>query len=291
MQSWFRRQSCSPPVQLSAAKWPRNGNYSARCENIKVLSGKFPSRESGNEMLERIAFRNIVQNPLDQCRILGRELPHQGSRPRRNYGRVPRWKAYTCVGGIAGGRNHNDAMGDGIVNSRAHQNVVARSAKAHVDNERGITELAIDLQISQIQECTSHGGKPLSDLGRDNRCFWCYSVESRRKRRIHEIVAKSENDAHDCDSMTASVPFPCLRLARNRSLVSAPARQPSSKLHRDSLFREISSPIKWQSAVDDANVNSIAVIIHDARRSRAEVGHVHSVQVPIVCASGEVVLV
>src|SRR6266496_2110299 len=188
-------------------------------------------------------------------------------------------------------------MSDGIVNSCTHQNVVARSATAVVDDQRGIAEMAIDLQISQIHEGTCQSGIPDSEATRfaepldgNNRCFGCYSVESRRQRRIHEIVPKTENDAGHRNSVPASISLPCLRLARNRSSFSAPAAKTSSKLHRDPLLGEISSPGKRQSAVDDADVDSLTIITNDARRSRAEVGHVHCVQVPIVCASGKVAL-
>src|SRR6266536_2000333 len=118
-------------------------------------------------------------------------------------------------------------MSDGIVNSCTHQNVVARSATGVVDDQRGIAEMAIDLQISQIHEGTCQSGIPdaprfAEPLDGNNRCFGCYSVESRRQRRIHEIVPKSQNDARHRDSVTESVPFPCLRLARTRSSFSPP---------------------------------------------------------------------
>src|SRR6266536_5976305 len=184
-------------------------------------------------------------------------------------------------------------MGDGVVHSCAFQNVIDKPAKAHVDNERGIAEVAVDLQVSQIYDCPSYNRIPGSVVfavhfhGND-RYFWCYSVESRRERRGRQIVAKSENDARHRDSVTESVPFPFLRLARNRPSVSAPAPKTSSKLHGNPLLREISPPVKRQSAVDHSHVDAIAVITNDARRSRAELGHVHRVQVPIVYASGEV---
>src|SRR6266496_4101462 len=108
--------------------------------------------------------------------------------------------------------------------------------------------MAIDLQISQIHEGTCQSGIPDSEATRfaepldgNNRCFGCYSVESRRQRRIHEIVPKTENDAGHRNSVPASISLPCLRLARNRSSFSAPAAKTSSKLHRDPLLGEIST--------------------------------------------------
>src|SRR6266487_3446812 len=101
-------------------------------------------------------------------------------------------------------------MGDGIVNSCTHQNIVARSATALVDDQRGIAEMAIDLQISQIHEGTCQSGIPgnprfAEPLDGNNRCFWCYSVESRRERRVRQIVAKSENAAGHPKSVTESI--------------------------------------------------------------------------------------
>src|SRR4029453_16175484 len=121
-------------------------------------------------------------------------------------------------------------MGDGIVNSCTHQKIV-RPATAPVDNKRGIAEMAIDLQISQIHVGTCRSGIPVALPDGYNRCFWCYSVESHGKRRIHEIVAKSENDAGHPKSVTESISLPGLRLARNRSSFPAP---PPLKLRANS---------------------------------------------------------
>src|SRR6266511_1991642 len=213
-------------------------------------------------------------------------------------GGIPCWKDHAGPSVIACGRNWNNAMGDGIVNSCALQDVVWASgrepAKAHVDNERGIAELAIGFEISQIHDCTSYSGRPSQPrfavlFHGNNRRFRRYSVESRGERRIRQIVSKSENDAGDRESVTISIPLPFFRLARNCPSFSPAAPKTSSELHGNSLFREISPPVKRQSGVDHADVNSVTVITNDARRSRAEIRHVHCVQVPIVCAIGEVV--
>ncbi len=86
-------------------------------------------------------------------RILGRKLSNRASCPRRNYGCIPRRKDHTAVRGVAGGRHCNNTMGDGVVNSCANQNIVLfKAANAHVNNERGVTEMTINLKISQIQD-------------------------------------------------------------------------------------------------------------------------------------------
>jgi hypothetical protein len=85
-------------------------------------------------MLGWIGFRDIVQDPLEG--IVGREFSHPASRPRRYDGRVPRRKAHTGACFITGGRNYNNAMGDGIINSCARQNILGLLAKAHVDDQR-----------------------------------------------------------------------------------------------------------------------------------------------------------
>jgi hypothetical protein len=73
-------------------------------------------------------------------------------------------------------------------------------------------------------------------------------------------------------------------------VISAAARKTSSKVHGNPLFREVSTPVERQAAVDHSDVNARSVITDDARRSRAEVRHVDRVQVPVVCAAQKVTL-
>src|SRR4029453_2754628 len=102
-------------------------------------------------------------------------------------------------------------IGDRVVYGCALQDIVwacgGEPAKAHVDNERGIAELAVGLEISQIHDRTSYSGRPGQPrfavlFHGNNLCFRRYSIESRGKRRIRQIVAKSENDAGDRDSVS-----------------------------------------------------------------------------------------
>src|SRR5262245_35274770 len=90
--------------------------------------------------------------------------------------------------------------------------------------------------------------------------------------------------------MTESVPFPCLRLAGHGPSGSTSASKTSSKLHGNSLFREVFAPVERQATVEHSDVNARPVVTNDARRSRAEVGHVDRVEVPVVCAAGKVTL-
>jgi hypothetical protein len=129
-------------------------------------------------------------------------------------------------------------------------------AKAHVDNERGIAELAIAFEISQIHDCTSYSGRPgqprFAVLFRgNNRCFRRYSVESRGERRIRQVVSKSENDAGDREPVTISIALPLFRLARNCPSFSAAAPKTSSKLHGNSLFGEIIPPVSYAKSSEN----------------------------------------
>src|SRR5262245_49144964 len=90
--------------------------------------------------------------------------------------------------------------------------------------------------------------------------------------------------------MTESVPFPCLRLAGHGPSGSTSASKTSSKLHGNSLFREVFAPVERQATVEHSDVNARPVVTNDARRSRAEVGHVDRVEVPVVCPAGKVTL-